>query len=74
VVTTDYRPRTDVERWQIQDRLALRLQRMGHAARPRFYEGPGGRLAFRIRLGWRPAAAMLRGLESIDEPDGASSA
>jgi hypothetical protein len=66
-VTTAYRPRTEVERWQIQDRLALRLRHLGCDARPRFYEGPGGRLAFRLRIGWRPESALIRGLERIDE-------
>jgi hypothetical protein len=64
---TNYRPRTDVERWQIQDRLVLRLRSLGCDARPRFYEGAGGRLAFRLRVGWRPRPALLRALERIDE-------
>ncbi len=66
-VTTAYRPRTDVERWQIQDRLRVRLRRLGCDARPRFYESPSGQLAFRLRVGWRPSPAVLRGLEQIDE-------
>jgi hypothetical protein len=66
-VTTDYRPRTDVERWQIQDRLALRLRQLGFDAQPRFYEGSGGHLSFRIRVGWRPEPRVLSGLQRIDE-------
>lgn len=66
-VTTDHRPRTDVERWQIQDRLALRLRQLGCEARPRFYEGPGGRLSFRVRVGWRPQPGLVPGLQRIDE-------
>ena len=66
-VTTAYRPRTDVERWQIQDRLAVRLRHLGFDARPRFYDGPGGCLAFRVRLGWRPPPGLLPGLQRIDD-------
>jgi hypothetical protein len=66
-VTTAYRPRTDVERWQIQDRLALRVTHLGCEARPRFYEGAGGRLAFRLRVGFSPGPALMQGLEHIDE-------
>jgi len=66
-VTTAYRPRTDVERWQIQDRLTARLRHLGCEARPRFYNGPDGRLAFRLRVGWRLSPALLRGLEHIDD-------
>jgi hypothetical protein len=66
-VVTAVRARTDVERWQVQDRLARRLRLLGCDARPRFYETPGGRLAFRLRVGWRPAPALLRALQRIDE-------
>jgi len=66
-VTTGYRPRTDVERWQIQDRLALRLRQIGFDVPPRFFEGPGGHLSFRIRVGWRPEPGVLPGLQRIDE-------
>ena len=72
VVTTQYQPRTDVERWQIQDRLVLRLERLGHAARPRFFEASGGRLAFRVWLGLKPAPDTLRRLQTIDEPERAA--
>lgn len=66
-VTTDYRPRTDVERWQIQDRLTVRLRALGFGAGPRFYEGPGGRLSFHTRVGWRLEPRVLSGLQRIDE-------
>jgi hypothetical protein len=66
-VTTNYRPRTDVERWQIQDRLALRLRQLGFGTSPRFYEGPGGRLSFRIRVGLWPERGAVPGLQQIDE-------
>ncbi len=66
-VTTAYRPRTDVERWQIQDRLTARLRHLGFDAPPRFYDGPGGRLAFRVRVGWRPPPDLLPGLQRIDD-------
>ncbi|MDR7420582.1 MAG: hypothetical protein QN178_16915 [Armatimonadota bacterium] len=66
-VTTAYRPRTEVERWQIQERLALKLRHLGCEAPPRFYEGPGGRLAFRIRSGFRLAPALARALARIDD-------
>jgi hypothetical protein len=66
-VVTGVRARTDVERWQLQDRLAQRLRLLGCDARPRFYEAPGGRLAFRVRVGWRPPSSLLHALERIDE-------
>lgn len=66
-VTTAYRPRTDVERWQIQDQLTVRLRQLGCEARPRFYHGPDGRLAFRLRVGWRLSSSLRRGLERIDD-------
>lgn len=66
-VTTGYHPRTNVERWQIQDRLALRLHALGCGAPPRFYEGPGGHLSFRLRVGWRPDPEVLAQLRRIDE-------
>jgi len=69
VVTTRYQPRTDVERWQIQDRVIVRLNRLACPARPRFFEPPGGRLAFRLWLGVKPAAGMLARLQTIDEPE-----
>jgi len=67
VVTTHYQPRTDVERWQIQDRLVLRLQRLGCEGRPRFFEASGGRLAFRVWLGLKPSPDILRRLQTIDQ-------
>lgn len=51
----------------MQDRLILRIRSLGCDAPPRFFEGPGGRLAFRLRVGWRARPALLRGLERIDE-------
>lgn len=66
-VTTRFRPRTDVERWQIQDRLALLLRQAGCPGRARFFETSGGRLAFRVRAGWRPRSALLQALQAIDE-------
>jgi hypothetical protein len=66
-VTTGLRPRTQVERWQVQDRLVQRLRLTGCEGRPRFYEAPDGRLAFRLRVGWRPGPALLRALQRIDE-------
>lgn len=66
-VTTGFRPRTNVERWQIQDQLAIRLRHLGCDARPRFYEGPAGRLTFRLRVGFRLSPSLLHGLERIDE-------
>jgi len=68
-VTTRYHPRTEVERWQLQDRLAQRLRQMRYTARPRFFETQGGRLAFRIWLGWRPPPETVTSLASIDERD-----
>lgn len=56
-----------MERWQIQDRLVLRVRHLGFEARPRFYESPDGRLAFRLRVGWRPEPRLLRRLEEIDD-------
>ncbi|MGQ0548637.1 MAG: hypothetical protein ACT4PY_03080 [Armatimonadota bacterium] len=68
-MTTRYHPRTDVERWQLQDRLTQRLRQMGYEGRPRFFEAGGGGLAFRLWLGWRPATRMLAGLTGVDEHD-----
>lgn len=67
-MTTRYQPRTQVERWQLQDRLVLRLRQIGYARPPRFYEASDGRLAFRVRLGWRPHPGVLQRLAGIDEP------
>jgi hypothetical protein len=67
VVTTHYQPRTDVERWQIQDRLVLRLEGLGCEGRPRFFEVSGGRLAFRVWLGLKPSPDILRSLRTIDQ-------
>ena len=74
VVTTQYRPRTDVERWQIQDRLILRLRRLGCPGRPRFFEADHGRLAFHLRLGPGRRVDLLRALQAIDDAPGASDA
>jgi len=73
VVTTHYQPRTDVERWQMQDRLILRLERLGCPGKPRFFEASHGRLAFRLWLGLKLPAEILRGLQTIDEPQRAAS-
>jgi hypothetical protein len=64
-VVTTYRARTDVERWQIQDRLAARLRDLGIPT-PRFYEGAGGRLAFKVQGGRRLSADLLDRLRAID--------
>lgn len=69
VVTTRYQPRTDVERWQVQDRLKVRLSRVPGGARPRFFESEGGRLAFRLWLGLRPAGDVLAQLQTIDDAE-----
>ncbi|HET8679640.1 MAG TPA: hypothetical protein VFM39_05930 [bacterium] len=66
-VTTRYHPRTSVERWQLQDRLTLRLRQMNYRSRPRFFEDRGGGLAFRIWLGWRPTPEAVAGLGGIDD-------
>ena len=69
-VITRYQPRTDVERWQLQDRLGLRIRQLGCQAPPRFFEAADGRLAFRLRLGWRPPARVVAALGDIDQyPD-----
>lgn len=67
-MTTRYHARTEVERWQLQDRLALRLRRLGYDRRPRFFEAGGGRLAFRLWMGWRPQPDVADRLSGIDEP------
>jgi hypothetical protein len=64
-VVTHYHARTDVERWQIQDRLAVRLREIGITT-PVFYERAGGRLAFKINRGLKLSAEMLDRLENID--------
>jgi hypothetical protein len=64
-VITNYRARTDVERWQIQDRLAVRLRALGISA-PAFYERAGGRLAFKIPGRRRLPAEVLDRLTAID--------
>jgi hypothetical protein len=66
-VVTRYRPRTDVERWQLQDRLQLQLRGMGCPA-PRFFEGADGRLGFTLHAGWRPPARLVDALGDIDRP------
>jgi hypothetical protein len=66
-VVTIYRARTDVERWQIQDRLISRLRDLGIAA-PRFYERPGGQLAFRLQGGRGLSAEVMERLRTIDAP------
>ncbi len=63
---TRYRARTAVERWQIQDRLRLRLRRLLPRARPRFYETAGGALAFVLWTGARPDETLLDALRGID--------
>lgn len=69
-VITRYQPRTDVERWQLQDRLGLRIRQLGCEASPRFFEAADGRLAFRLRLGWRPPEQVVAALGDIDvHPD-----
>ncbi len=65
-VITRYRARTAVERWQIQDRLRLRLRRIVPRGRPRFYETAAGELAFVLWVGVRPAARFLDALRRID--------
>jgi hypothetical protein len=67
-VITRYQPRTHVERWQLQDRLGLRIRQLGCAVPPSFYEAADGRLAFRVRLGWRPPARVMSALGDIDHP------
>ncbi|MBI3997463.1 MAG: hypothetical protein HY355_00415 [Armatimonadetes bacterium] len=72
-MTTRYRPRTEVERWQIQDRLSLRLRQLG-CGNVRFFEAASGKLGFRVRAGWRPPPALLQALEAVDSlpPDAGS--
>jgi hypothetical protein len=67
-VVTRFRPRTEVERWQLQDRLALQLRGMDCPAAPRFFQGPGGRVGFTLRVGWRPPAHLVDALGDIDRP------
>jgi len=69
-VVTRYRARTSVERWQIQDRIAVRLARMGQRSRPRFYEMADGRLAFTLWTGIQSSTELLDRLRSIDGDDG----
>lgn len=69
-VVTRYRVRTPVERWQIQDRLRVRLARMGHRGRIRFYEMPDGRLACAVWTGLRADAQLVDRLRTIDREDG----
>ena len=57
-----------MERWQIQDRLAVRLRDLGIPT-PRFYERAGGRLAFKIQGGSRLTADLLDRLRAIDAAD-----
>jgi len=68
-VVTRYRARTAVERWQIQDRLRLRLQRFAPGGRPRFYETAAGELAFALWTGVRPAASLTDALRQIDDDE-----
>jgi hypothetical protein len=68
-VTTRYHPRTDVERWQLQDRLTLRLRQLGVRARPRFFEAAGGALAFRAWLGFKPPPETVARLAGVDDPE-----
>jgi len=73
-VVTRYRGRTAVERWQLQDRLRVRLRRLGVRAGPRFSETADGRLAFTL---WRrlrregDLADQLAGVD-LDEPSAGS--
>jgi hypothetical protein len=73
-VVTRYRARTAVERWQLQDRLRVRLRGLGVRTAPRFGETPDGRLAFTLWTGLRREADLARGLAGIDldEPSAGS--
>lgn len=70
-IVTRYRARTAVERWQIQDRLRLRLRRIAPGRQPRFYETAAGALAFAVWTGVRPQTGLVAALRRIDDPDGA---
>lgn len=65
-MVTRYRPRTEVERWQLQDRLQLQVRGMGCRAAPRFFQAPDGWLGFTLRVGWRPSVRLLTALGEID--------
>jgi len=69
-VITRYHARTAVERWQIQDRLRLRLRHVAPRRAARFYETPAGELAFSLWTGWRPPARFLAALREIDREQG----
>lgn len=73
-MVTRYRGRTAVERWQLQDRLRVRLRRLGVRAGPRFSETADGRLAFTLWRGLRregDLADRLAGVD-LDEPSAGS--
>ncbi len=66
-MVTRYRPRTAVERWQIQDRLRLRLRRVLPRSRPHFYETADGELAVVLWVGMRRLSpATVEALRWID--------
>lgn len=69
-MVTRYRARTAVERWQIQDRLRLRVRRIAPGRRPRFYETPAGELAFVLWTGLRPPAPVIAALREVDTDGG----
>jgi hypothetical protein len=68
-VVTRYRARTSVERWQLQDRLRVRLRELGVRAGPRFSETADGRLAFTLWTGFRGQAVLAGSLAGIDLDD-----
>lgn len=68
-VVTRYRARTAVERWQLQDRLRLRLRDMGVRAGPRFVETSDGRLAFTLWMGLRRDPNLTDRLSGVDQDD-----
>ncbi len=65
-MVTRYRARTAVERWQLQDRLRVRLRALGVRAGPRFSETSDGRLAFTLWTGLRGQAGLAGALAGID--------
>lgn len=68
-MVTRFRARTAVERWQLQDRLRVRLRRLGVRAAPRFGETRDGRLAFTLWLGFRRQEGLVDRLARIDLDD-----
>ncbi len=73
-MVTRYRARTAVERWQLQDRLRVRLRRLGVQAAARFGEAADGRLTFTLWVGLRRAGNLQERLAGIDldEPSAGS--